>query len=80
MTNSNTPADAKDAALVDREENLAAYDALPKRLRELVDASPENLDATQVLVALERWGEANTYALCLNLLKQRYPGWEPDIS
>lgn len=78
MANSNTPSDAKDVVSVDREENLAAYDALPKRLRELVDASPENLDATQVLVALQRWGEANTYALCVKLLEQRYPGWKAE--
>ena len=44
---------------------MAAYDALPSRLRAALNDAPENLSAEAVLVAVEEDGLAEAEALAL---------------
>ena len=61
MTASRHPIGRPTAA----EADMAAYDALPSRLRAALNDAPENLSAEAVLVAVEEDGLAEAEALAL---------------
>lgn len=77
MSDSNTTGPTSELVFTDRDEQLLAYDGLPKAFRALIDSLPENPDAREFVQVIERWGEANALILITQALRGRYPGWEP---
>ena len=63
----------------DRLEQLALYDSLPRRWRQLVDSLPVPQDLREVEAVRRRFGEEAGFDLIVQTYREQYPGWSPDL-
>lgn len=60
----------------DLQDHMAAYDALPPRLRELYDSAPIPFDPVEWYKAVLMYGQYTAEELILALLKKEFPNWD----
>ena len=79
-TNAGVPTAATGRPIVvDGEEQLRLYDALPERWRNLVDSLPIEQDMRTVTQYLERLGDDRGFRLIVENFRIKFPGWEPEF-
>jgi hypothetical protein len=67
---------AQGVVVIDRNADLAAYDALPKRWRELVDSLPIPQECSRVAEYLTQLGDARGYEAAAIAFETGFPGWK----
>ena len=78
-TNAGVPTAATGRPIVvDGEEQLHLYDALPERWRNLVDSLPIEQDMRSITQYLERLGDEPGHSLIVENFRLKFPGWEPE--
>lgn len=79
-TNAGVPTAATGRPIVvDGEEQLRLYDALPERWRNLVDSLPIKQDMRSITQYLERLGDERGHSLIVENFRLKFPGWEPEF-
>lgn len=60
----------------DLQIHMAAYEALPQRIRELYDSAPIKFDPVQWYEAVLMFGQYTAEERIRELLKQSFPDWD----
>lgn len=77
VSNADRTGDKGKSYRVDRVEQLALYDALPRRWRRLADSLPVIQDLRQVTNYYHQLGDARGYAEIVKVFRTKFVGWVP---